>query len=156
MKVRILIYALLGIGAYFVNVEVQSYLGRRAFAETGLPAAPLTDTLTAAKENNRLVLAAVSADWCPSCRHFDEAVLTEQRVKDTILENYQFTRVDFESESGLALRKEFGIRGIPSMLVLDGEGQLVTQLTAVDDPSLFLEQLDEVLVKKKTANGETR
>lgn len=149
MKVRILIYVLIGIAAYFINVEVQSYLGRRAFADTGLPTASLSETLAAAKQEGRYVIAGVSADWCPSCRHFDQAVLSEEAVKEKILNNYRFARVDYESETGVALREKFGIRGIPSLLVLDAEGQLVTQLTAISDPEMFMQQLDEVLVRKK-------
>lgn len=149
MKVRILGYVALAVALYFGNVALQSYLGRRAFAETGLPAAPLADTLAAAKQNGRLVIADVSAEWCPSCRHFDQAVLSEEPVKQKISDAFQFTRIEYESETGVALRKQFSLRGIPSLLILDSDGRLVTQLTAVDDPDYFLQQLDEVLVKKK-------
>lgn len=156
MKVRILAYVALGIALYFGNVAVQSYLGRRAFAETGLPAAPLAETLAAAKQNGRFVIADVSAEWCPSCRHFDRAVLSEAPVKQKIRDAFQFTRIEYESETGVALRKQFSLRGIPSLLVLDGDGRLITQLTAGDDPDYFLEQLNEVLVKKEASPGLTR
>lgn len=42
-------------------------------------------------------------------------------------------RVDVTSDTGLSLAKEYGVRGLPTLLVFDGKGQVVYSQAGMPD-----------------------
>ena len=53
---------------YLGNTYVQSYLGKQALQATGLTLNSLDEALVEAQQSNKLILADMSAIWCPTCR----------------------------------------------------------------------------------------
>ena len=82
---------------YFGKVEVQSYLGRKAVANTGFEAMSLEQALVAARADEKLVLADMSAIWCPSCRRLDKEVFGDPSVQQAIRAKYVFCRIEYLS-----------------------------------------------------------
>jgi thiol:disulfide interchange protein len=138
---RIGIWALLGLAVYFGSVQVQSWMGRRALASMGIESHTLEDAFSQASTQNKLVLADLSAIWCSTCRRLHSDVLADPRVKDEIRRNYVFARIEYESKEGEQFRERYGVRGFPSLLVLDADGQVVRRLPVVFDPERFLATL---------------
>ncbi|MFA6961626.1 MAG: thioredoxin family protein [Opitutaceae bacterium] len=137
-------YALLAgalVSAYFLNVEVQSYLGRRALAETQLVSLPLSDALAQAKARAKPVLVDVSAIWCPTCRSLDREVFANPEVRRRLKAGYLFSRLEYESDDGQAFLKEHAASGFPTLWLLDGEGRVLKRLSVTLDPQAFLQQL---------------
>ena len=126
---------------YFGNVELQSYLGRKALQETGLELLSIDEATAKAKQEGKLVLADMSAIWCPSCRKLDSAVFTDEAVKKAIDAKYVFARVEYESEDGEAFMRRHNVRGFPTLLILDHDGNKVRQLALTFDPQQFITQL---------------
>ncbi len=126
---------------YFGNVEVQSYLGRKAVAATGLDPVSLEQALVQAKTGDRLVLADMSAIWCPSCRRLDREVFGNLAVQEAIRAKYVFSRIEYESAEGEAFMETYGVRGFPTLLILDARGNLVRELPITFDPERFLANL---------------
>lgn len=126
---------------YFGNVEFQSYLGKKAFEQTGLPEMPLEVALQKAKDLNQLVLADMSAIWCPSCRKLDAEVLSKPEVQQAIVSKYVFTRIEYESEEGEALMEKYGVRGFPTLLLIAPDGTKVRQLPLTYNPQEFIAHL---------------
>jgi thiol:disulfide interchange protein len=129
------------VGAYFVNVQVQSHWGRQALAATGLVSLPLDQALAKARAESKLVLVDVSAIWCPSCRFLDKTVFADVRVKKVIAEKYVFSRLEYESPEGRAFLKAHQLEGFPNLVLLDGNGTMVHRLEITFKPDEFLEQL---------------
>lgn len=127
--------------AYFVNVQVQSYLGRQALAATGLVSLPLEQALAKARAESKLVLVEVSAIWCPSCRLMDKNVFADAGVKKIITEKYIFSRLEYESPEGRAFLKAQGLEGFPNLVLLDGSGKRVQRLELTFKPAEFRDQL---------------
>jgi thiol:disulfide interchange protein len=123
--------------AYFGNVEVQSYLGRKAVANTGFTPISLELALVAAKAEDKLILADMSAIWCSSCRRLDAEVFGDSVVQQAIREKYIFSRIEYESDEGEAFMEKYNVTGFPTLLVLDAEGNLVRQLPLTFDPQEF-------------------
>ena len=126
---------------YFANVEVRSYLGRKALANTGLESISLNEALQKAQAENKLVLADMSAIWCPTCRKLDKEVLSNNGVKLAIDEKYVFSRIEYESAEGEAFMEKYGVRGFPTLLILDAAGNKIRQLALTFDPDQFVSQL---------------
>ena len=87
------VFGAIALAAYFINVEVQSYLGRQALEKTGLVSLRLDEALSKAGAENKQVLVDVSAIWCPTCRKLDNDVFADAGVRQYINENLAFTRL---------------------------------------------------------------
>ena len=141
---KILTWAAIAAAVYFGNVQLQTFLGHRALAATGLEILDLESGFSAAAESDKLVLADLSAIWCSSCRTFDRKVLGDEGVRSLIDERYVFVRVEYESDEGKMFRERYGVKGFPRLLVIDAEGNLVAQLPTTYDPSVFKTSLGGV------------
>ncbi len=126
---------------YFGNVEIQSYLGRQALDETGLELLSLDQALSKAKRENKLVLADLSAIWCPSCRKLDQDVLANDQVQKAIDQNYVFARIEYESKEGEAFMKKYQVSGFPTLVVIDQNGNKVKKLPLTFSPEQFVSLL---------------
>ena len=131
-------YLLIPVLVYFGNVEVQSYLGQKAIDSTGLDIFPLEQALAKAKQENKQVLADMSAIWCPSCRRLDKEVFANPQVQETLLKDYVFSRIEYESKEGEAFMQKYQVKGFPTLLVLDDAGALVRKLPLTFNPDDFI------------------
>jgi thiol:disulfide interchange protein len=134
---KVLTWAAIAAALYFGNVQLQTWLGHRALARTGLEVHTLEEGLRIADASDKLVLANVTAIWCSSCRTFDGKVLSDDGVKEVIDSRYVFVRIEYESDEGKAFRERYDVSGFPRLVVLDAEGTLVAQLPTVYDPNVF-------------------
>lgn len=135
------VFGVIALGAYFINVEVQSYLGRQALENTGLVSISLDEALSRANAENKPVLVDVSAIWCPTCRKLDNDVFADPDVRKYINENLVFTRLEYESDEGQAFLEKHHAGGFPTLWLLDGDGQVIKRLRVVFDPEEFVKQL---------------
>jgi len=87
-----------------------------------------------------------SASWCPPCKTFtptlnsayNKAIADGKKVKIVFIssdkseaeylqyykEKMDFSRMAFESETGVSLFKEYEVKGIPCLVVLNKDGTL--------------------------------
>jgi|GEM_PF-845209 len=140
-----LVFGAIAAAFYFGNVELQSYLGKQALAELAFPEITLEQAITQAKASNKLVLADMSAIWCPSCRRLDKDILSKQDVSEAINERYVFVRIEYESEAGKAFQKRYQVTGFPTLLVLDTEGNKLRNLGLTFDKTEFIRRLNAPL-----------
>ena len=126
---------------YFVNVEVQSFFGRRAVEATGLQIHTLNDALTKSEKDNKLVFVDMSAIWCSACRTFDNRVLTNETVKRTINDGFVYSRIEYESEEGEAFMEKYQVSAYPTLMILNPQGDVVKHLNVTFSPGVFLRQL---------------
>jgi thiol:disulfide interchange protein len=137
----LLLFIAIPLPVYFINVEVQSYFGQRAFENTGLQRLSLKDAFTKAKAENKLILVDVSAVWCGTCRKLDNEVFANERVKKILDEKFVFTRIELETPAGKAFLHERNTYGVPNLWVLDSDGNNVKRLPVTFDPKEFLNEL---------------
>lgn len=131
----------LAAAVFFGNLQLQTTLGERALAATGLEIHSLDEGLVLAAREDKPVLAVVSAIWCSSCRTFDRRVLADRAVHGAIDDGYVFVRLEHGSEEGKAFRKRYGVRGLPAFAVLRADGSLVERLPVDFDPDVFRAEL---------------
>lgn len=129
------------VSAYFINVEVQSYLGKQALEKTGLKSYPFEQALDKAKAENKLVLVEVSAIWCSTCRKLDNEIFADKEVRRVINENFVFSRLEYETEEGQKFLERYKTSGFPNLWLLDGDGRVARQLNVTFDRGEFLWQL---------------
>ena len=134
-------FALILVAVYFINVEVQTYLGNKALKATGLENIEINAAMDQARDQSKYVLANVSAIWCPSCRTLDREVFSDEAVQREIRERFVFSRIEYESEEGQRFMAQYALTGFPNLLVIDPDGKLIKQLPVTSDPERFRSEL---------------
>jgi thiol:disulfide interchange protein len=140
------IIILLSVLGYYGNKIVQSYLGQQAIHKTGLELRTLEQALEVAKTSNKLVLADMSAIWCPSCRKLDKQVFSDVRVKTQLNQDFVYARIEYESPAGKSFMQNYQVTGFPTLLVLNSQGEKLVQLPVSYQPLLFIETLENVVI----------
>ena len=138
---RVTLWGGIALAVYFANLGVQTHLGRRALEATGIEVHSLEAGLQLAAQQDRLVLATVSAIWCPSCRTLDRQVLADASVRSLIDQDYVFVRLEYASNEGKDFRNRYDVKGFPRVVVLDADGALLERLPTTYEASVFLEHL---------------
>lgn len=132
------------VALYFLNVEVQSYLGRQAIEKTGLANLSFEEASLRSRSEGKLILADVSAIWCSSCRQLDRQVFANPEVKRVIEKRFIFARIEYESEEGERFVERYDVGGFPTLFLIRPDGTVAKKLQVTFSPEEFLEQLDVV------------
>jgi protein disulfide-isomerase len=108
----------------------------------------------AKKENKKVLLDFTGSDWCGWCIKLDKEVFSKSQFKSFAKENLVLVEVDFPQgkrlpkktqEQNEMLKNKFGIRGFPTLVVLDGDGNKVGQLGYVEGgPEAWIAKYEEV------------
>ena len=103
-------------------------------------------------EKKLLVLDFTGSDWCGWCMKLDKEVFSKKEFKDYAKENLVLVEVDFPQskpqakklkEQNEKLQSKFGIKGYPTIVVLNGEGKKVGELGYQEGgPGPFTAKLD--------------
>ncbi|MFU8847383.1 MAG: thioredoxin family protein [Opitutales bacterium] len=140
-------------GAFFFAIA--SYAESTGDAES----AWMTD-LEAAKaiakaENKPMLVDFTGSDWCMWCIRLDEEVFSKQAFKDFAKENLILVEIDFPrkktqsdelKEKNQALAQKYGIRGFPTILILDAEGKVIERTGyRRGGPEKYVEHLQGIL-----------
>jgi thioredoxin-related protein len=102
-------------------------------------AATLDEVLKEAKEANKPVMLCVYATWCPYCKR-QEAEIWNAPEAATTFKNLIPIRVDFDKPEGQAVKKQFNILSLPSILFLKSTGEEVDRIAGYDDKQKFLKE----------------
>ncbi|WP_339720351.1 thioredoxin family protein [uncultured Paraglaciecola sp.] len=139
------IILLLSVLGYYGNKAVQSFLGQQAIEQTGLQLHTLEQALQLAKSTDKLVLADMSAIWCPSCRKLDQQVFSDTRVKDRLNQHFVYARIEYDSEAGKSFMQDYQVTGFPTLLVLNSQGEKLVKLPLSFEALPFLSNLEKVV-----------
>lgn len=139
------IIILISVLGYYGNKAVQSYLGQQAIDETGLEILSLEQALKVAKGSNKLVLADMSAIWCPSCRKLDKQVFSDKGVQTQMSQDFVYARIEYDSAEGESFMQHYQVSGFPTLLVLNPEGEKLVQLPVSYEPLPFMATLKKVI-----------
>ena len=122
----------------FVFILAASLIAASAFGSEG--GGWLTDfekALKQAEEKDRPILVDFSgSDWCGWCIKLDKEVFSRDAFKEYAKDNLVLFLADFPSrkeiprevkEQNEKLAKKYGIRGFPTVLLLDAEGDVIAR-----------------------------
>ena len=75
----------------------------------------------AAASEKKWLLLDFTAEWCAPCKHMDATTWRESSVVQWITENAVAIQIDVDRDP---VAKRFGIRSMPTFVILDGEKEL--------------------------------
>jgi thiol:disulfide interchange protein DsbD len=116
----------------------------------GIPWLPYNDEyLAEARAKNLPVVIDFSAEWCIPCKELDHETFAQPEVVQAA-KNVMPLRADLTqsgSEEVVALRKQYGIRGVPTIVFIGGDGKERADLRVVHfiDKDEFLKILHSLV-----------
>jgi thioredoxin-related protein len=108
-----------------------------------------------AKANNKLVLLNFTgSDWCGWCIMLDREVFSKPQFKEYASKNLVLVEVDFPKMKPMSetmrmqnvrLAQRYQVQGFPTIIVLNGEGQVVGALGYMQGgPDVFIAALEKL------------
>jgi protein disulfide-isomerase len=108
----------------------------------------------AKKENKIALVDFTGSDWCSWCMKLDQEVFSKAKFKEYARANLVLVEVDFpqlkqlpqsEQEKHDALAKEYGIKGFPSVVLLNAKGKKIGQLGYMEGgPEAFIAEIEKL------------
>lgn len=92
--------------------------------------------LSEAKQENKQVLIDFYADWCGACQQLDQDTFSDAKVKEKLNQNYVLLKVDIDTNPELA--SQYQIYSVPTIVIIDSEGQEVRRQEGYFPPDQFL------------------
>lgn len=97
----------------------------------------------AAKENKHVFIDCYTS-WCGPCKRMDAEVFPRRDVGDYFAPRFIAVKYDVEKEDdGKMLKKEHGVTGYPTYLILNPDGSLFYKFSGALDPPVFIRKVDE-------------
>lgn len=94
--------------------------------------------LAKAKATNEIIFMDAYTTWCGPCIMMSKDVFTDQSVGKYYNENFLNVKLDMEEGIGLTLAKKYQVEAYPSLLFINGEGDIVHRATGYHDVPEFL------------------
>lgn len=126
---------------YFGNIQVQTWMGKRALEQTDLQFLAIQTGLAQGQREHKPVLVDFSAIWCGNCRVMHQTLFTDSAVKQVLAQDYVLVRVDYDSPEAEAFMARYQVRYFPSLLVLSGDGALLRRLRVPETATEFVQEL---------------
>ncbi len=164
-----------GVGLGFLDRSGDSWSGFRRFKQLGGLAAvaaalwfavpfparseigwtPFSEeALSRATELRRPVVLDFVADWCIPCHEMDATTFADSRVIE-LASQFSMLRADLtlENQQTETLTTRFGVRGVPTLIVLNGEGTEVARFVGYVGPDELLSAMARALPPSELPSG---
>ncbi len=91
---------------------------------------------TAKAEDKQILVNFTGSDWCIWCKRLNSEVFSQKEFADYAKKNLVLVKVDFPRNIEQShdtklynnnLMRQFGVRGFPTIILLDSEGKFVGQ-----------------------------
>ncbi len=109
---------------------------------------------TAKAQNRRVLIYFTGSDWSPWCIRMDREIFSTAEFAAYAQDNLVLVQIDFPRKKpvtprqkweNMKLEKFYGVKGYPSVIVLDSAGQLIARLAyAEGGPKAFIQRLSSL------------
>ena len=116
-------------------------------------------TASAKKSGKYMLVNFTGSDWCGWCIKLDKEVFDKREFKKYAKKNLIMVKLDFPKGKKLSkklqkqnseLAKKYGVRGFPTILILNSEGEQVTKTGyKAGGPDVYVEHLKKIIEAAK-------
>jgi thioredoxin-related protein len=112
--------------------------------------------LEKAKTENKILFMDAYTTWCGPCKLMTKNTFPDTAVAAFYNKNFINLKLDMEKGVGPALLTRYGITAFPTLLFIDGEGNIVHKALAFHDVEQFIELGNTVLAGTQTLSSWTK
>lgn len=105
------------------------------------------EVLKMAKKENKLIFLDIYATWCGPCKRLKANTFSDAEVGKLYNQKFINVALDGEKGEGLELARKYAVRSYPTLLFLDGNGNIVNRTGGYHNPKEFIE-LGKTVAKK--------
>lgn len=98
-----------------------------------------TNALAAAKAKHKKIFVDAYAEWCAPCKELQKITFKNPKAAAYFNKNFINFSIDVEKAEGIKLAKTWKIEGLPTLLVLDENGNIIANHTGYVDGGGLLE-----------------
>lgn len=103
------------------------------------------EALTLARQENKLIFLDVYATWCGPCKRLKANTFPDPEVGRLYNRYFINVMIDGEKGEGPELRRKYGVRGYPTLMFIDHEGNVVERTSGYRNPDQFLKWGQQVV-----------
>lgn len=100
---------------------------------------PFSELMAQAKAENKLIFLDAYAAWCGPCKLLEKNIFPLQSVREYYNKTFINTHIDMEKGEGIELAKKYQIYSYPSLLFINGDGDIVQKALGYMGEGQFLE-----------------
>jgi len=110
--------------------------------------------LKLAAKTEKLIIVDVYTNWCKFCHKMDRETFSDKNIIEFLGENFIGVKLNAESKkkmklsdgefTGRDISRKFGVRGYPTYLFLNSDGELVYRTSGYSPPERFMVYLKYV------------
>lgn len=110
------------------------------------------EVLDQAKKANKLIFMDCYTSWCGPCKMLAKTVFTDPDVAALFNEKFVNVKMDMEKGKGVQLKDKYGIKAYPTLLFIDGNGEVVHRVVGGVDLKTLMNQANLALAGKGLAH----
>lgn len=103
--------------------------GQNASEQIDFDDSAWAELLQQAKGQNKLIFVDAYTTWCGPCKTMAKEVFTDSTVAKLYNDHFINTQINAEQGEGITFSRKYRIRAYPSLLFIDGEGEVVHRAT---------------------------
>lgn len=97
------------------------------------------EALQKAQEENKLIFVDFYAEWCGRCKRLKQNTFPDPQVGTLFNEMFINLAFDIEKADGKALAEQYNVRRHPTLLFVNGQGEVVEQATGFQNARRLIE-----------------
>ena len=116
-------------------------MGSNTYAQSGIQFTQGTwkELLTKASKEHKLIFMDAYAEWCGPCKKMSKDVFTQKEAGEFFNAKFVNVKMDMEKGEGIGLSSDFGIMAYPTLLFINGSGEVVHQAVGYHTTDMLIE-----------------
>ena len=106
-----------------------------------------------AKDQNKLVFIDAFTTWCGPCKWMAKNIFPQTEVGNFYNANFINAKIDMEKGEGIEIAKLYKVQAYPTLLFVDGNGQMVHKALGSREKDEFIELGKIAINPEKNLNG---